>query len=91
MKTSPCRYTRFISEETDKEYTDSRVNTSHQSARMHTHTHTHTHTHMLLARIYSEANARKIGGRFRYKQGEIRKLFKGYDLGVREDSSRICL
>ena len=44
MKTSPCRYTRFISEETDKEYTDSRVNTSHQSARMHTHTHTHTHT-----------------------------------------------
>lgn len=83
MKTSPYRYTQFISEETDKDYTDSRVNTSHQSV--------HTHTHTLLAHIYSEANTRKIGGSFRSKQGEIRKLFKGYDLRVREDSSKICL
>ena len=86
---TPYRYTQFISEETDKDYTDSRVNTSHRSA--HARAHTHTHTHTLPAHIYSEANTRKIGGSFRSKQGEIRKLFKGYDLEVREDSSKICL
>ena len=54
MKTSPYRYTQFISEETDKDYTDSRVNTSHQSV----HTHTYTHTRCLLIYILRQTQGK---------------------------------
>ena len=59
---TPYRYTQFISEETDKDYTDSRVNTSHRSAHAHAraraHTHTHTHTRCLLIYILRQTQGK---------------------------------
>ena len=53
---TPYRYTQFISEETDKDYTDSRVNTSHRSA--HARAHTHTHTRCLLIYILRQTQGK---------------------------------
>ena len=53
---TPYRYTQFISEETDKDYTDRRVNTSHRSA--HARAHTHTHTRCLLIYILRQTQGK---------------------------------